>query len=239
MNFKVLETLDAFLVGTTKEKSRFLRTMVLGFIEHADETVMVNGVEEKLFYYRVNDTYFDRWMTTYRKCPVCGNLKPVSSFAIYPILSGQRYVHAGNSLATEEEFMCKDCFEEGNFIVPCKDKANINAPIADNGFYLYRNPDESVEPDFRTVEFEYRNEEGNVVHGFTYESSLILQCGRSVRFIKWNYETNSFEGTFRKQYYEGDNFDGIEVRVPGVDGRAYITHEEVASHPEVWNQYLA
>lgn len=237
MNIEMLKA--NFLVGTAKEKNRFVRKLRPDYIVPTDITVTVNGVEEKLYYHSINLTYFDRYMTIYRECPVCGNIRPVSDFAMYPILPEQRYIHEGEYTERNEEFVCRECIEKGNFIVPCKDKANINAPIADNGFYLYRNPDESVEPDFRTVEFEYRNEEGEIVHGFTYESSLILQCGHSVRFVKWNYETGEREGTFRKQYHEGDNFDGIEVLVPGVDGSAYVTREEVVAHPEVWNQYLA
>lgn len=236
MNLNVLK--EFVLMGDESAKDAFISTLKTRCIQATDVTTVVNGVEEKLFFNSENGTYFDRYMTIYRECPVCGNIRPVSDFAMYPILPEQRYIHEGEYTERNEEFVCRECVDEGNFIVPCKDKANINAPIADNGFYLYRNPDESVEPDFRTVEFEYRNEEGEIVHGFTYESSLILQCGHSVRFIKWNYETNSLDGTFRKQYYEGDNFDGIEVRVPGVDGSAYITREEVVSHPEVWNQYL-
>lgn len=231
MNLDVLK--DYVLMGTNESKDSFVSTLKTRCIQPTDKTVTVNGVEEKLFFNSENKTYFDRWMTVYRTCPGCGEIKPVSDFVTCTILPMQTYRHEGERLKRKEEVVCSDCIEEGNFIVPCKILNYADQVVGNYGsYYLYRNPDETIDDDYKTVEFGYRDNEGNFVHGFTTSNEL-AHHDRNHFLYRWNYETDSLE-EFGYLFFQINN--EIKVHIPNRNKPVYMLSEEVEAHPETWKK---
>ena len=231
MNLDIIR--DVFLMGSNEEKERFIEKLKTRCIQVSDKTISVDGTVEKLIFNTENNTYFDRWMHLYRACPVCGKIKPISDFVTCTILPGQTYRHEGERLKRKEEVICMDCLEEGNFVVPCKIINYSRTAIVNYmSYYLYKNPDESIDDDHKTVEFGYRDEEGNFVHGFTFSNEL-ARHSRNRFLYRWNYETDSLDD-FGYVFFQIEN--EVEVRIPGRSDYVYMLREEVEAHPEIWKK---
>lgn len=139
MNLNVLK--EFVLMGDESAKDAFISTLKTRCIQATDVTTVVNGVEEKLFFNSENDTYFDRWMTIYRTCEHCGAIKPMSDITSCLIHPECRRHYPDERLRRKSEYVCTDCVNAENFVVPLEFTSD---PNTGESYYGYVDQDNVV-----------------------------------------------------------------------------------------------
>ena len=226
---KLKDLKDNVLMGTENEKESFVSSLKARCVQPSDKSVMVNGVEEQLYSNSADNTFFDRFMTVYRVCPVCHSIEPISNFTECTIHPENRYRHEGERSKRVSEIACNNCINSGNFIVPY---SPIRSSEESGDYWVYRHESNTV----RILDFD---DNDNFVYRYT-----INRSGQWFWYYKhyyaWDYENDNFADDI--PYFINNCLSDLLTNVYIIDSarRYYRVNRypflktEVEAHPETW-----